>query len=252
MTKIKEIADNVYAIGQSKELVIENIRMEKRELKVENIMKLRGHTEKINDIHSLNSRIVGSSSQEGVKLWDLYKEKCEYTLKEEANPSVIRFLPASNTLVVGYNSHQLKLYSVETMKLIKQYTLRGVPLLLDQGKFNEYQFYVGGFPSDLAIVDTRLSQVASDFNLKKGAVTCTSDSIHDNQAVAVGDRDGYCSIFDLRTKKNRIEWQAHGSKTSVSKPRGIVGIFEVGDNFWTTVGCNDKNFKTWELENIQK
>ena len=39
-------------------------------------MQLRGHTQKINDISSLNSRIIGSSSSEGVKLWDLYKEKC--------------------------------------------------------------------------------------------------------------------------------------------------------------------------------
>mgnify|MGYP003392856511 CR=1 FL=1 len=76
LTKIHGIADDVYAIGHSKELIIENIRYEKQELKVENIMRLRGHAEKINDIHSLNSRIVGSSSQEGVKLWDLYKEKC--------------------------------------------------------------------------------------------------------------------------------------------------------------------------------
>lgn len=135
LTKIHGIADDVYAIGHSKELIIENIRYEEKELKVENIMRLRGHAEKINDIHSLNSRIVGSSSQEGVKLWDLYKEKCEYTLKDDANPTVIRFIPANSTLVVGYNSHHLKLYSVETLQLIKQYTLKGVPLLIDQGKF---------------------------------------------------------------------------------------------------------------------
>lgn len=139
-------------------------------------------------------------------MWDLYKEKCEYTLKDEANPTTICFLPASNTLAVGYNSHQLKLYSVETMKLIKQYPLKGVPLLLDQGKFTEHQFYVGGFPSHLAITDTRLSKLASDFDLKKGAITCVSDSINDEHAVATGDREGNCSIFDLRTKRIRIGW----------------------------------------------
>lgn len=36
-------------------------------------MKLKGHNERINDLHSLNTRILGSSSAEGVKIWDLYK-----------------------------------------------------------------------------------------------------------------------------------------------------------------------------------
>ena len=39
-------------------------------------MKLRGHQERINDLHALNSRVLASSSAEGVKLWDLYKERC--------------------------------------------------------------------------------------------------------------------------------------------------------------------------------
>ena len=42
-------------------------------------MKLLGHKERINDISSFNTRIIGSSSHEGTKIWDLYKEKCEYT-----------------------------------------------------------------------------------------------------------------------------------------------------------------------------
>lgn len=36
-------------------------------------MRLKGHTERINDMHFLNTRILGSSSSEGVKIWDLYK-----------------------------------------------------------------------------------------------------------------------------------------------------------------------------------
>jgi WD40 repeat protein len=121
LTKVHTIADNVYAIGQSKEILIENIKFEKGELGVENIMRLRGHTEKINDINCLNSRIIGSSSSEGVKLWDLYKERCEYTLKDDANPTCINFIPATNTIVVGYNNHFVKLFSIETMKMIKKY-----------------------------------------------------------------------------------------------------------------------------------
>lgn len=75
MTRIHQIGDDVYACAHSKELLIENIRYD-QSLHVENIMRLRGHTERINDLHSLNTRIIASSSPEGVKLWDLYKEKC--------------------------------------------------------------------------------------------------------------------------------------------------------------------------------
>jgi WD40 repeat protein len=252
LTKICPISDDVYAIGQSKELLIEDFKFDRQGLKVESLMKLRGHAEKINDIGCLNSRIVGSSSSEGVKIWDLYKEKCEYTLKDDANPTAIDFIPEANMLIVAYNSHFVKLYSIETMKLIKKYELKGVPLHLDRGKFTEHQFYVGGFPSLLGIVDTRLSKLASEFTLKQGAIVCTTDSIYDQCALATGDRDGSCNIFDLRTKKSRIAWQAHDAKTSISKPRGVVKIFENSGISWTTVGCNDKNLKLWDVENVQK
>ena len=84
------------------------------------------------------------------------------------------------------------------MKLIKKYELQGVPLIIDQGKFTEHQFYTGGFPSILSIVDTRLSQMASSTNFKKGAVSCLADSIYDQSAVTTGDREGNCNLFDLR------------------------------------------------------
>lgn len=64
------------------------------------------------DLHSLNSRVLGSASTEGVKLWDLYKEKCEYTLKEESSPTAMRFLGNSGNLAVAYDNHQLKIYAV--------------------------------------------------------------------------------------------------------------------------------------------
>lgn len=75
-------------------------------------MRLRGHNERINDMHFLNSRILGSSSVEGIKLWDLYKEKCEYTLKTESGPTALHFMPASSALAVGLDSHEVRLYSI--------------------------------------------------------------------------------------------------------------------------------------------
>jgi hypothetical protein len=44
-------------------------------------MRLSGHGERIIDLHCLNTRILGSCSPEGVKIWDLYRERCEYTLR---------------------------------------------------------------------------------------------------------------------------------------------------------------------------
>ena len=92
------------------------------------------------------------------------------------------------------------------MQLIKKYPLEGVPLLIDRGKFTESKFFLGGFPSLLAVVDTRLSQLASQFNLQKGAVTCIADSIHNYSSVAAGDREGNCTILDIRARKNLLSW----------------------------------------------
>ena len=111
------------------------------------------------------------------------------------------------------------------MKLVKKYELQGVPLHIDKGKFTDNKFYLGSFPSQLSIVDIRLSKLASEFNTKQGAVSCSFDSLFDQQAVAVGDRDGNCQIFDLRSKRSRVSWQAHSAKTSISKPRGVVKVF---------------------------
>lgn len=146
-------------------------------------------------------------------------------MRDSANPTVIHFIPESNTLAVGYNNHFVKLYSIETMKVIKKYDLPSVPLLIDRGKFSMNQFYLGGFPSLLGIVDIRLNKLASEFNMKGGAITCIADSIYDQNVVASGDRDGNCNLFDLRTKMSRLSWQAHPAKTSISKPRGVINIF---------------------------
>jgi len=51
----------------------------------------------------------------------------------------------------------------------------------------------------------------------------------------------------LRTQKTKIEWMAHQPSTNLSKPRGMVGIFEGKENHWITVGCNDKCLKSWEI-----
>ena len=93
-------------------------------------------------------------------MWDLYHERCEYTLREEASPTAIRFLPSSNAIAAGYNSHRLKIYSTESMRPIKKFDLPGVITIVDQGKCPEDTFYVGGFPHSLALIDLRMASPA--------------------------------------------------------------------------------------------
>lgn len=112
------------------------------------------------------------------------------------------------------------------MKVIKKYNLDGVPLMIDQGKFTSFQFYLGAFDSSLFIADMRLNKMAKEIKLKQGAVTCIYDSLFDTNAVAVGDRNGFCNIVDLKSQKIRATWSAHEVKTNMSKPRGVLGIFE--------------------------
>ena len=55
-------------------------------------------------------------------------------MKDTASPTCIRFIPYNNYLAVGYNNHFLKIFSIETMKLVKKYELPGLPLLINEGK----------------------------------------------------------------------------------------------------------------------
>jgi hypothetical protein len=64
----------LFAIAQSKELLIEKITQPKRgHFENNNIMRLLGHQERITDVAPYNTRIIGSASGEGTKIWDLYK-----------------------------------------------------------------------------------------------------------------------------------------------------------------------------------
>ena len=98
--------------------------------------------------------------------------------------------------------------------------------MIDQGKFTSSQFYVGAFDSSLFIADMRLNKMANQIKLKQGAITCIYDSLFDSNAVAVGDRNGHCNIIDLKSQKVRASWLAHEVKTNMSKPRGVLSIFE--------------------------
>jgi hypothetical protein len=49
-------------------------------------MKFRGHDSKIVSIDNLNTRIVGSCSSDSVKIWDLYKENEQYSVREKDGP----------------------------------------------------------------------------------------------------------------------------------------------------------------------
>jgi WD40 repeat protein len=136
------------------------------------------------------------------------------------------------------------------MRLFKKYELAGVPLVLDQGKCTENSFYVGSFKSNLSILDLRMAKAASEFVLNTDAITCVTDSINDQNAIAVGDRAGNASIIDLKTKKIRVTWTAHSAKGHLSKPRGVVNIIEDSENEWITIGCNDKSLKLWEITKV--
>ena len=133
------------------------------------------------------------------------------------------------------------------MKVVRHYPTPGVPLVLDCGKFADHIFYAGGFPGSLMVVDSRLSKPVYDYLVGKDAVTCVGDSPSDERVVGVGDRGGGVSLLDLRSRKVRIHWEAHVPKTTLSKPRGVVGVFEDEPDMWITAGCNDSCLRKWDL-----
>jgi hypothetical protein len=73
------------------------------------------------------------------------------------------------------------------------------------------------------------------------------DSVNDQSALGVGDRGGGVSVLDLRTRRVRVNWPGHAVKTHLSRPRGVVGLFEEGEDGWITVGCNDRMMKVWNI-----
>ena len=87
-------------------------------------------------------------------------------------------MPKIKSLAIGYNDHSIRLYSIETLKGIRKWALNGVPLISSIEKLNENVFYVGGFPSSLYIIDTRLKKIALNHDFKSEAITCFKESIY--------------------------------------------------------------------------
>ena len=59
--------EQLYAVAESKNLLVERVGKAQNadggcQFKVDKLMRLRGHTERINDLHAYNTRILGSSS----------------------------------------------------------------------------------------------------------------------------------------------------------------------------------------------
>lgn len=88
---------------------------------------------------------------------------------------------------------------------------------------------------------------AANFILSQDAPTILVDSLNDPSLLAVGDRVGWITILDLRTRRERMNWSAHNAKTHLMRPRGVVGLIEDADEGWITVGCNDRKLKIWKI-----
>lgn len=72
LTRIENIGGDMYAVGVSKELVVVKVGQDDG-YEVKNVLSLKGHKERIWDISAFNTRVVASCSEEGTKIWDLYK-----------------------------------------------------------------------------------------------------------------------------------------------------------------------------------
>jgi hypothetical protein len=73
----------------------------------------------------------------------------------------------------------LKVYSTESMRMSRKYELKGVPLLIEQGKCPDNTFYVGAFPHSLFLFDLRMGSPAAEFQLGTDCATCLVDSVND-------------------------------------------------------------------------
>lgn len=86
--------------------------------------------------------------------------------------------------------------------------------------------YCGGFNSDLRLIDTRVGKEVFSADFRSEAVTTFKESVFEEETLLVGERGGKVRLFDLRQQKTRLEWQAHSKMTNLSRPNGVVRVFE--------------------------
>jgi WD40 repeat protein len=155
-------------VAVSRELHILNVTNDSH-LDAKTLLKLRGHEGKILAIDKLNTRIVGSCSSQDLKIWDLYKEKEQYSLHKSEGLTDLKFIPGEKRLALGALDWSYKFYDVESMKMLKAYKLRGIPLTSSLIDINT--MLVGGFPNVLTILDLRMPDPVY-CEIGEEAITC--------------------------------------------------------------------------------
>ena len=93
----------------------------------------------------------------------------------------------------------------------------------------------------------RLSKLPFSHDFKSEAISTFKESIFREDSVLLGERGGKCRIFDMRKRKTNFEWEAHEGKTNLSKPNGVIKIYEENASEVLSVGCNDRLLKMWEI-----
>lgn len=73
--------------------------------------------------------------------------------------------------------------------------------------------------------------------------------LFEENKMLLGFRNGAVNIFDLQMRKVRGSFKAENTFSHLSKPNGIVGVYEEGEKEIVTVGCNEKKLKLWEVSN---
>ena len=133
------------------------------------------------------------------------------------------------------------------MRPVREYMLDETPLCLSQETRGDNLFFSGGFRSNLTLFDIRMSKEVLKFDFKSEAVTCMKESVFEVESIFLGERGGKVRIFDLRKRRTRLEWTAHEGMTNLSRPNGIVRVFEESSGQLVTAGSNDRRLACWPV-----
>lgn len=78
----------------------------------------------------------------------------------------------------------------------------------------------------MSVLDVRLNKLAFSYDFQGDAVEAMKEMVFAENSMLVGFRNGVVRIFDLQARRVRGEFKAENISTHLSKPNGIVGVYE--------------------------
>ncbi len=177
---------------------------------VERVATLTGHRDCIYGLEgSMDDPVIFSAGGDGmVVAWDLRQPELGKLLVQiPSSVYALRYLPASNELVIGQNFEGIHLIDLKTKKEVHSLRLPDADAIFDIQHIDDLLWVATG-SGRIYVVDYSSFKLVDQLLYSSKSARCLAINLIKKE-IAIGYSDHSIRIVDLATHELKLEWPAH-------------------------------------------